>query len=102
MDKEILQNCIDESYRGWENFVDRFMGLIVHVIDYTIDSRYIDVSADGREKLCNQVFQVFKHDNYRVLRQYRDGASLSSYITVVARRIVVRNIDNERKMLFDL
>ena len=95
MDKEILQNCVNESFRGWENFVDRFMGLIIHIIDHTIDIRRIDISSEEREKLCERVFQVFKHDNYRILRQYRERASISSYLTVVARRIVVRNLTNE-------
>ena len=36
-------------------------------------------------------------NDYRVLRQFRGNSSLATYLTVVARRIVVREVDRRRK-----
>ena len=95
MDTEILKNCIAEQPRGWENFVDRFAGLILHVINHVYRARFQNLSPEQRESLCETVFAALRHDQYRLLKQYRGTCTVSGFLAVVARRVVVRHLNNE-------
>jgi len=95
MDTEILNNCITDQPRGWENFVDRFAGLIFQVIDHVYRTRFQNLSPAQREAICEVVFAAFRHDHFRLLKQYRGKSTVSGFLSVVARRIVVRHLNNE-------
>jgi RNA polymerase sigma-70 factor (ECF subfamily) len=89
IDRHLLDRCIARKPRAWEDFVDRFMGLVLHVIDHTARSRGIQVSPEDREDLCAQVFLEIIKSEFAVLRHFRRQSSLATYLTVVARRVVV-------------
>jgi len=78
--------------RAWENFVDRFLGLVLHVVDHTAQSRSIRLSSPDREDFAADVFLAIVEDDYAVLRRFRGDASLATYLTVVSRRVVVREL----------
>ncbi len=90
IDRNLLQRCLDGKPRAWEDFVDRFMGLIVHVINHTAQSRSVRLRPEDREDLCAEVFLTIVKDDLALLRKFRCESSLATYLTVVARRIVVR------------
>ncbi len=89
IDRNLLDRCIARKPRAWEDFVDRFMGLVLHVIDHTARSRGILVSPEDREDLCAQVFLEIIKNEFAVLRHFRRQSSLATYLTVVSRRVVV-------------
>jgi RNA polymerase sigma-70 factor (ECF subfamily) len=92
IDRNLLQRCLQRKPRAWEDFVDRFMGLIVHVINHTAQARSVRLTAEDRDDLCAEVFlTLIKHD-FGVLCRFRGQSSLATYLTVVARRIVVKQI----------
>jgi len=39
IDRNLLQRCLARKPRAWEDFVDRFMGLVVHVVNHSAQSR---------------------------------------------------------------
>jgi len=90
IDRNLLERCLERKPRAWEDFVDRFMGLVVHVINHTAQARSIRLSAEDREDLASEVFVNIIKDDFAVLRHFRGQSSLATYLTVVARRIVVR------------
>ncbi|MDZ7618435.1 MAG: sigma-70 family RNA polymerase sigma factor [Patescibacteria group bacterium] len=90
IDRNLLQRCLDAKPRAWEDFVDRFMGLIVHVINHTAQSRSVRLRPEDRDDLCAEVFLTIVKDDLALLRRFRGESSLATYLTVVARRIVVR------------
>ncbi len=90
IDRNLLQRCLDRKPRAWEDFVDRFMGLIVHVINHTAQSRSVRLPPEDRDDLCAEVLLNIVKDNLALLRRFRGESSLATYLTVVARRIVVR------------
>jgi RNA polymerase sigma-70 factor (ECF subfamily) len=96
IDRRLLERCLARKPRAWEDFVDRFMGLVVHVIDFTAQSRSIRLSADDRDDLAAEVFLAIIEDDYGVLRHFRGESSLATYLTVVSRRIVVRELLNRK------
>ena len=48
IDRSLLDRCLSRKARAWEDFVDRFMGLVVHVINHTAQCRSINLSAADR------------------------------------------------------
>jgi RNA polymerase sigma-70 factor, ECF subfamily len=92
IDRNLLERCLAKKPRAWEDFVDRFMGLVYHVIRHTAQARNLRVSPEDRDDLCAEVFlNVIKND-FSLLRNFRGQSSLATYLTVVARRIVVREL----------
>ena len=72
--------------------MDRFMGLVVHVVNHTAQSRSLRLTSQDREDLCAEVFLAIIRDDFAVLRNFRGQSSLATYLTVIARRVVVREM----------
>lgn len=92
IDRELLQRCLARQPASWEDFVDRFIGLVIHVINHTAQSRSVRLSAEDREDLTAEVFLAIVNDDFAILRRFRGESSLATYLTVVARRVVVREL----------
>jgi RNA polymerase sigma-70 factor, ECF subfamily len=92
IDRSLLDRCLSRKARAWEDFVDRFMGLVVHVINHTAQCRSINLSAADREDLAAEVFLAIVDNDMAVLRHFRGRSSLATYLTVIARRVVVRKL----------
>src|SRR5581483_2085927 len=92
IDRGLLQRCLARKPRSWEDFVDRFMGLVVHVVNHSAQSRSLRLTAEDREDLVAQVFLTIVKDDLAILRSFRGESSLATYLTVIARRVVVREI----------
>ena len=89
VDRSLLQRCLARKPRAWEDFVDRFLGLVVHVVNHAAGSRSIRVTNEDREDLVGSVFLAIVKDDLAVLRNFRGESSLATYLTVIARRVVV-------------
>ena len=92
IDRTLLQRCLARKPRAWEDFVDRFMGLVIHVVNHTAQSRSRRLTPEDREDLVAQVFVTFVKDDLSLLRHFRGESSLATYLTVVARRSVVNEL----------
>ncbi len=92
IDRNLLERCLTQEPRSWEDFVDRFLGLVVHVINHTAQCRSIRLSPQDREDLASEVFLALVSNDFAVLRRFRGDSSLATYLTVVARRVVVREL----------
>jgi len=95
-DRELVQRCLTRQPRAWEDFVDRFLGLVVHVVNHTSQARSIAVSSEDLEDLSSEVFAAVLADDFGVLRRFRGQSSLATYLTVVARRVVIRELLKRR------
>lgn len=92
IDRNLLERCLARKARAWEDFVDRFMGLIIHVIQHSAHARSIRLTPEDRDDLCAEVFLNLLKDDFAILRHFRGQSSLATYLTVVARRIVVKEL----------
>lgn len=92
IDRSLLERCLSRQAGSWEDFVDRFVGLVVHVISHTAQCRSIRLSPEDREDLTAEVFLAVVKDDFSLLRRFRGESSLATYLTVVARRVVVREL----------
>jgi RNA polymerase sigma-70 factor (ECF subfamily) len=96
IDRSLLDRCLARKPRAWEDFVDRFTGLVIHVVNHTARCRSIMLSSADREDLTAEVFLAVIRDDFAVLRRFRGKASLATYLTVIARRVVVRKLVETR------
>jgi RNA polymerase sigma-70 factor, ECF subfamily len=92
IDRNLLERCLAQQPKAWEDFVDRFMGLVVHVITHSAQSRSVRLGVQDREDLCAEVFLAIIRDDFAVLRHFRGQSSLATYLTVIARRVAVREL----------
>jgi RNA polymerase sigma-70 factor (ECF subfamily) len=96
LDRSLLDRCLNRDGAAWRDFVDRFAGLFVHVIRHTAQARSVKLDASDTDDLCAEIFVAMLADNLVILRRFRGESSLATYLTVVARRIVVREIIRRR------
>jgi len=92
IDRRLLERCIERKPGAWEDFVNRFLGLIIHVVNHSVQSRNLTISPEDRDDLCAEFFLRILHNDFAILRRFRGQSSLATYLTVVARRIVVREL----------
>jgi len=96
IDRNLLERCLQRKPRAWEDFVDRFMGLVVHVINHAAQARSVRLSPADRDDLCAEVFLAVIREDFAILRHFRGQSSLATYLTVIARRVVVRELLRRR------
>ena len=92
IDRELIQQCLGKHPQAWSNFVDRFLGLVHHVIRHTVASRGLRVSPQDTEDLASEVFVEIIENDYGILRRFKGDCSLATYLTVIARRVIVREL----------
>jgi RNA polymerase sigma-70 factor (ECF subfamily) len=92
VDRNILHKLLQHESGAWNEFVDRFLGLVYHVIHYTAHLRSNPVTPEVVEDIAQEILAQLSANDYALLRQFRGNSSLSAYLTVVARRICVREL----------
>ena len=96
VDRELLDRCLAQQPGAWKSFIDRFMGLVIHVVHQVARTRSMRPSEADRDDLVAEVFLTFVDNDFAVLRHFRGQSSLATYLTVVSRRVVVRAITRLR------
>ena len=97
MDRDLLKRCLNRDPGSWNDFVDRFLSLIYHVIGYTAHLRSVRLSPEDLEDLAAEVLLKIVANDFRILREFRGEASLATYLTVVARRICIQELIRRQK-----
>jgi RNA polymerase sigma-70 factor, ECF subfamily len=92
IDQQLLDRCLRKEPGAWNDFVDRYMGLIYHVIHHVSHARSIALGTSDIEDIAAEIFLEIVDDDYAVLRRFKRASSLPTYLTVVARRICVKQI----------
>ncbi len=92
LDRQILERCLRRDPEGWRAFVERFTGLFYHVIQHTAYARSVKLQPADVEDIAAQILLTIVADDFAVLRRFRRRASLATYLTVIARRVAVREL----------
>jgi RNA polymerase sigma-70 factor, ECF subfamily len=96
IDRSILQRCLQHDVGAWNDFVDRFLGLVYHVIHYTAHLRSNPLKPDVVEDIAQEIMTEIAASDYALLKAFRGKSSLATYLTVIARRICVREFSKRR------
>jgi len=92
-DQVLLDCCLRHEAGAWRAFVDRFLGLIFHVVERTSQMVGMPLRAADVEDVAAEVLlQVIKND-FAVLRRFRRQSSLATYLTVIARRVCLHELN---------
>jgi RNA polymerase sigma-70 factor (ECF subfamily) len=86
-DRLLLKRCVNNDQGAWREFVDRFLGLIYHVIQTTGHLRNQPLRPEDVEDIAADILAQLVARDFAVLRQFRGQSSLAAYLTVAARRI---------------
>jgi RNA polymerase sigma-70 factor (ECF subfamily) len=92
LDRDLLKRCLAHQPGAWNDFVDRFLGLVYHVIHHTAHLRSTPLRPEDVEDLAAETLLQIVSGDYAVLRQFRGNSSLATYLTVIARRICVHEL----------
>lgn len=92
LDRTLVQRCLNHDPGAWNDFVDRFLGLIYHVVHHTAYLRSTPLRPEDTEDVAAEVLLQIVSSDYAVLRQFRGQSSLATYLTVIARRICVHEL----------
>ena len=92
VDRSILQRLLQHDSGAWNDFIDRFLGLIYHTIHYTAHLRSNPLTPELVEDIAQEVLTQLAANDYALLRQFRAKSSLATFLTVIARRISVREL----------
>ncbi|HLJ11895.1 MAG TPA: sigma-70 family RNA polymerase sigma factor [Planctomycetaceae bacterium] len=96
IDRELLNRCLAGDQASWQDLVDRFLGLFIHVVHHTAHARSVRLNPEDVDDLCAEVFLALLDHNFNVLKSFRGECSLATYLTVVARRVIVREMARRR------
>jgi RNA polymerase sigma-70 factor (ECF subfamily) len=96
VDRELLQRCLAKAPGSWNDFVDRYLSLVYHVIHYTSYLRSVPVGPEDVEDIAAEIMLQIVRDDYRVMRQFRQQSSLATYIAVIARRICIHELNRRQ------
>jgi RNA polymerase sigma factor (sigma-70 family) len=88
----LLQRCLHHEAGAWNDFVDRYLGLIYHVVRHTAHLRSVVLSPEDTEDMAAEVLLQLVGNDYAVFRQFQGHSSLATYLTVIARRICVHEL----------
>jgi RNA polymerase sigma-70 factor (ECF subfamily) len=92
VDRDLIRRCLAHQPGAWNDFVDRYLGLIYHVIHHTAHLRSIPVQPEDTEDVAAEILLQIVNGDYAILRQFRGNCSLSAYLTVIARRTCVHTL----------
>ena len=92
IDRKLVKRCLEGAPGAWQDFVDRFLGLMVHVVDHTARTRGLELDAALRDDLVADIFLALLSNDRAALRRFRNDSSLATYLTVIGRRVVVRRM----------
>ncbi len=92
LDRQLIDRCLQHDPGAWNDFVDRYLGLIYHVVHHASHSRSVPLRPEDVEDMGAEILLQIVANDYAVLRRFRGKSSLATYITVIARRICVREL----------
>jgi RNA polymerase sigma-70 factor (ECF subfamily) len=92
VDRELLKRCLHREPGAWNDFVDRYLGLIYHVIHHTAHLRSVPLRPEDTEDLAAEILLQIVAGDYAILRHFKGKSSLATYLTVIARRICVQEL----------
>lgn len=91
-DQQLVRACLASAPGAWDGFVGRFAGLFGHVVDRTSSQRQRPLSSADRDDLIAEILVELLKNDAATLRAFAGRSTLSTYLTVIARRVAVRTL----------
>jgi RNA polymerase sigma-70 factor, ECF subfamily len=98
VDRDLLRRLLQKDPGSWNDFVDRFLSLIYHVVHSTAHLRSVKLTPEDVEDISGEVQLQLIANDYKVLKAFRGNASLATYLTVIARRTCVHELTRRQSV----
>ena len=79
IDRKLIDRCLRKEPGAWNDFVDRYMGLIYHVIQHASYARSRSLSSEDVEDIAAEIFLKIVDDDYATLKKFKGMSSLPTY-----------------------
>ncbi len=93
-DHALVRACVAGQRDAWQDFVDRFMELTLHVVEHVAERRGARLNDEDKIELCEAIFRALRYNQFQLLREFSFQSRVSTYLVVVARRLAVALIDD--------
>ncbi len=100
IDRKLIDRTLKKEPGSWNELVDRYIGLVYHIINHVSHARSIPLSAIDVEDICAEVFTRLHEDNYAILRSFRGNSSLPTFMTVALRRVCIKELVRRQREQF--
>ncbi len=97
-DQALLRQCLGNEPKAWDLFIEKFAGLFAHIIHRTAAQRGVTLSSADRDDLIAEIMLEIIRNDISVLRNFAGRASLTTFLTVIARRVCVRSLIRTQKV----
>lgn len=92
VDLELIRLCLSGDEVAFDTMVTRFGRMIGEVVYRTAIRRNCELSDSKREEIVAKVLvELFSRDG-EALRNFSGHSTFSTYLTVIARRVTIREI----------
>jgi len=91
-DDQILNDCLERRLEAWNRFVNRSIPIILRVIEQCRDSQGRVPDHSRQQELACHVFAQLMAEDFGLIRSFRRRCSWETYLTVIARRIVLARL----------
>jgi len=91
-DAALVRSCLAGEPGAWDRFLTRFGGLFAYVVRRLAEQRQVPWAAADRDDAVAEILLECLRNDAAVLRAFAGRSSLSTYLTVVARRVAVRGL----------
>jgi len=98
VDRDLVRDCLQGDEVAWRTFCERFAGLIAQVVDQSAIAFEMVIDESTRNELVTEVFSSIFDRNFTLLRRFRGESSLATYLTIIARRIVVKRLQGTKAL----
>ena len=95
-DRKLLTDLLNGQSGAWKLFVDRYTPLVVQVIQHSAYAHSLKLNSADVEDLCADTMAELLIRDMAALRNFRGRCSLATSLGVIARRIVVRKLAEQR------
>jgi RNA polymerase sigma-70 factor (ECF subfamily) len=96
-DRAFVQTLLNHTPGAWNDFVDRYVSLLYHVVRYTAYLRGTPLRPEDVEDVVSEILVQVVANDFALLRQYEARSTLKTYLTVVARRICGHDLVRREK-----
>ena len=91
-DRTLIERCLGHEPGAWNDFVDKYVGLLYHVVRYTAHLRSVVLRPEDVEDVVSEIFVKIIANRYAILQQFEGRSTLATYLTVIARRICIHEL----------
>jgi RNA polymerase sigma-70 factor (ECF subfamily) len=98
-DHALVQRLVAGDAQAWRDFVLRFQRLVLARVLATAREIGLPLAQPDAEDHCAEVFSRLVAGDFAVLRRFEGRSTLSTWLSVVTRRIVMRRLAAARRDL---